>query len=394
MKVSKFHFLLTCAALGAAGLGANVLAATCPGGAKYETVDYFKPAKADYAKYIDQGGYHLSLCNAAHATPGPNATCHSIDLKAYLYLPATAAHGAHLPLVLWVDGSWANPANSALPNPQDYPTACSVGSWFAKRGYVVLAIVRRGYKPSTGENEVVREANSTADFLTQHEDVITYLANESFETQVAVEYMSKRKATDGVRLLIDPKKIGYVGHSLGGIAGLFFGTTGNKPPIIDAGVPSGLTKVKAKVLIAPASQSWDGFDLEDGQYDDTSVSIERLKTAAQHSLLPTYFLEPLNDQSYRPAALLGKAAADFQLTENQSCRMAIAPPGGGAPSDAQIRQEVDTCPLAREFQTALFPIVDISGDPTATSGHGAFAISPTIWGPSVQEFLARHRVAP
>lgn len=391
MKLELRQSLAT-ALIGLAGLASTgtAMAGVCGNGATFDTVSYFKPAAGSYPQYVNQGGYHLSLCNTAHGTPAAGATCHTIDLKAYLYKPASGTTKSGLPAVLWVDGSFSNDANPAVPNPNNYPTACPQAKYFTDKGYLFIAIVRRGYIPSTGENEVVRGANSTLTGAAKQIDGINYLANQAFEAQLAVNYLDSLKA-DNNKPLVNPKRIGYAGHSLGGIVGLFFGTSGNTQPIQDAGIASGLTSVRAKALLAPASQSWDGFDrLGDGVLDDSSQSIDLLTRAASHSLVPTYFLEPLNDQSYRPVPVFAKAAADFQLEENRTCRDNIT--GGLPPTDQQIRQIVDTCPHGREVQMTLFPVVDISGDPDATSAHGAFDSDPSIWGPAMSEFYVRHGV--
>ena len=62
---------------------------------------------------------------------------------------------------MYVEGSFSNFANQAVPNPNPYPNECTMGKFFAKKGYAFLAIVRRGYKPSTGMNEMVFQATTT-----------------------------------------------------------------------------------------------------------------------------------------------------------------------------------------------------------------------------------------
>src|SRR4030095_11745268 len=111
--------------------GGIALAADCAEGVDFRTIDYFKPARSDYPKYVFQGGFPFSLCNPAHGTPLAeellHKTCDDIDLKGYLYLPkhgaasllagpptgtaaadviATTAHD--LPLIVYVGGAGEN----------------------------------------------------------------------------------------------------------------------------------------------------------------------------------------------------------------------------------------------------------------------------------------------
>src|SRR5262249_33688625 len=154
-------------------------------------------------------------------------------------------------------------------------------------GYAFLAIVRRGYNPSTGENEMVRMRQG------KH-DTLDYLANHSFEVHEAMTHMRGLMNLTGDPV-IDPAKIAVIGHSLGGIVATFYGTQSNSPPLKDACQCNNPQLIaKAKAMMAPGSQSWDGFDFEDGVLDDTSPDIETLKTAAMYSQLPSYYFEPLN----------------------------------------------------------------------------------------------------
>jgi pimeloyl-ACP methyl ester carboxylesterase len=381
----------------------------------YQTIDYFKPPKSDYPTYINQGGFPLSLCNAPHGPVSPDQilTCDNIDLKAYLYLPKngvgvgpglvrpvpppfallgtirTTQHD--LPLIVYVEGSFANSDNPNLPNPSLYPNSCNQGRYFSQQGYAYLAIVRRGYNPSTGENEIVRQQT--------HPDTLEYLANHSFEVHEAITHMRNLKNITGDPL-IDPAKVALMGHSLGGLVTLFYAQAGNSQPLEDACQCSDPQFIaKAKALIAPASQSWDGFDRVDGFLDDTSVRLEQLKTAAANSLLPAYYFEPLNDASSRPAVVLAKAAGDANLAANQFCRELVYL--NASPSDDSTtlaRRIVDTCPLSGlEVQSALFPTIDLTPFPTADSAHVPFVTLPdqiAKWGPSVLDFFTRYGVVP
>jgi hypothetical protein len=374
----------------------------CPG--DYQIVDYFKPPVSDYPKYLNQGGFRLSLCNGPHGPRASDGACTDIDLKGYLFLPSrggaspfvgpvlrtqpaaavdtigTTAHG--LPLIIYAEGSFEGPEGLDSV----YPASCEQGRYFTGQGFAFLQIIRRGYAPSTGENELLHKG-----------DILQYLANSSFEVHEALTYVRGLRNIDG-RRLVDPEAIAVMGHSLGAIQVLFYGDPGNVQPLKDACQCTEPQLIaKAKVLIAPSSQSWDGFDNDDGVLDDESLQIERLKTAAMNSQLPSYYLEPLNDASSRPAVVLGKAAGDRFLEANRACRAFIRETAGpGEDSDTIARRIVDTCVLAgTEYQSALFPAVDLTPFPGRDSAHGPFVKQPTQiarWGPSVVEFVGRYGV--
>ena len=329
-------------------------------------------------------------------------------------LVRTAAHD--LPLIIFVEGSWSNPdpTHPEIPNPNLYPNSCAMGRYFTRRGYAFLAIVRRGYFPSTGTNEIVRfaPANDPTTGRVKNKRLLDYLANESFEVQEALTYMIQLTSLSG-EPVIDYRKIGLMGHSYGGFVTLFYGTPNNTGPLFDAG--NIFFFPKAKTIIAVASESWDAFDSEDGpqgyggDLDDESESIQQLKRAARSSPFPTYILEPQNDVSTRPTTVLSRAMADFHLAANRACRMQVYTdlrpyphPNGAtdAESDIAIRCSAANDKLAGlEYQAAVFPPVDVVGlgFPRGTSAHGLFVSVPSevaVWAPTVEQFLGRYGVMP
>ena len=241
-----------------------------------------------------------------------------------------------MPLIVFSGGSFPNDDDPNAVNPERYPAACHQGHFFTEQGFAYLEIVRRGYHPSTGENELLHKGNS-----------LNYLANSSFEIHEAITFMRGLKNITG-ESLIDSGKVAVMGHSFGAMTVLFYGDSGNTAPLRDAcQCPEPLLIAKAKALIAPASQSWDSFDNADGVLDDDSPKLERLKGAAMNSALPAYYLEPLNDASSRPAVVLGKAAGDRFLGINRSCRADVyAAKGPGDTSHTLARRIVDNCLLS------------------------------------------------
>ena len=417
--------VLTFLAVGIVCSTQSVALAQCVDGRDYQTVDYFAPPPSQYALYADQGGYHNSLCNTPHVL-GPNGgnpgPCTRIDLKGYLYMPATIIGDVSgsgpvatgLPLIVFVEGSFANPdtAHPEIPNPNPYPHSCAMGQYFSSRGYAFLAIVRRGYLPSTGTNEIVRfaPANDSATGRTIHKRTLDYLANESFEVQEAINYMLGLNSASGDPV-IDHQKVGVMGHSYGGLVTLFYGSADNFAPLVDAGNPFPFAVFpQAKTIIAAASESWDAYDLEDfGALDDESPSIRQLQRAAGGSLFPTYILEPRNDVSTRPTTVLTRAMANFQLAANRNCRLQIygetrpyPRPDGAIDAESEIAlkcSEANGKLAGLEYQAAIFPSVDVValGYPKIQSAHTVFVLDArqvVIWGPSVEEFFGRYGVKP
>src|ERR1051326_919234 len=155
LGVARWAVAIFWFAQGGIALAADECADDCKEGIDYQTIDYFTPPKSDYSKYVFQGGFPYSLCNAPHGPP-PNPfdvvngalSCDDIDLKGYLYLPkagnsftAKAINGVgaalsalpqqapealigairttehDLPLIVYADGSWPNKDDPSVPNP-------------------------------------------------------------------------------------------------------------------------------------------------------------------------------------------------------------------------------------------------------------------------------------
>jgi len=148
---------------------------------------------------------------------------------------------------------------------------------------------------------------------------------------------------------VDPKRIAIVGHSFGGIVSMF----ANERKLGQ----------KAVVNFAGGSQSWE----------QSEVTVAELMKSARNAVSPVYYFAPLNDASIEPTLRLAYEAGTH----------------------------------CRQFQSALFPAVDVTGDDEITKAdydgtkdendkharddaHGKSTRMVRRWGPSVDEFLRRN----
>jgi dienelactone hydrolase len=148
---------------------------------------------------------------------------------------------------------------------------------------------------------------------------------------------------------VDPKQVALMGHSFGGIVTTFANAK-------DFGQ-------QVAIDFAGASQSWEG----------NPDARKEMKEAVKNAVAPLFFFEPLNDKSIEPTIELAKVAG-------ASCR---------------------------QFQSALFPAVDVDkdgslthadysnkvdadGDTVRDTAHGKSTKQTHVWGPAVHEFMQRY----
>ena len=133
-------------------------------------------------------------------------------LLVYVDLP-----GKH-PLVVLTHGSARNKEEHALVSPwQQLPQAL----WFAQRGWVVLAVVRRGFGSSGGAEEGTRGGRCPT---TDYGEVNSYAVDS---LRAAIEYARKLPGVDDTRIVV-------AGISTGGITSV--GLTANPPRGLVAGI--------------------------------------------------------------------------------------------------------------------------------------------------------------
>jgi dienelactone hydrolase len=145
--------------------------------------------------------------------PWTQAAPNGLDaLLVYVDLP-----GKH-PLLVLTHGSARNKQDHALVSPwQQLPQAL----WFAQRGWVVLAVVRRGFGSSGGEEEVTRGGRCPK---TDYEAVDAYAADS---LRTAIEFSRSLPEVDDTRIVA-------AGVSTGGMTSVAL--TANPPRGLVAGI--------------------------------------------------------------------------------------------------------------------------------------------------------------
>jgi dienelactone hydrolase len=221
--------------------------------------------------------------------------------------------------------------------------ACEIGSWFAERGYVVFMPHRRGHGDSTGAYLTEYVAKQCSKPGQATFCKMEYLHKQELDVKEAVAWVKQRKD-------VDAKRLALAGHSYGGIATIFTNTR-------DLGQ-------RAVIDFAGASQSWES---------DPAIAAQEMKEAVRKAVAPIFFFEPLNDASIEPTIRLAQVAG-------MNCK---------------------------QFQSALYPAVDVDKDGSIThadysskrdkdgnhardKAHGASTRMPKVWGPAAHEFLQRY----
>ncbi|MGH9889583.1 MAG: alpha/beta hydrolase family protein, partial [bacterium] len=192
---------------------------------------YFDPPRSEWSSL---SGF---LCRTDSA-----GNCADIKLRGFLYLPDgnVADSRKDMPLVIFNHGSgWA------APDP------CEMAAYFNRHGYALFLPHRRGHGGSTGLNDFdyMDLCNGICDPVTAHLRLLGYLEDQNFEVRKAIDFMRGLRNSAGERI-IDPEKIAIVGHSFGGMLALFNNVKLSAPKVV--------------IPIAPASESWQAFDREDG----------------------------------------------------------------------------------------------------------------------------------
>jgi dienelactone hydrolase len=219
--------------------------------------------------------------------PWVEATPNGLDaLLVYVDLP-----GKH-PLVVLTHGSARNKQDHALVSPwQQLPQAL----WFAQRGWVVLAVVRRGFGSSGGEEEVTRGGRCP---FTDYQATDAYAADS---LRTAIEYARSLP-------IVDDTKIMVAGVSTGGMTSVAL--TANPPRGIVAGINfAGGRGSKA-----------------DHDVCNSGDLVGTYKAHGKHSRTPMLWIYAENDKFFWPE-LAKKFDAAFKAGGGQD-ELVLAPPDG------------------------------------------------------------------
>jgi len=181
--------------------------------------------------------------------------------------------------------------------------ADTVGPVFARHGYVVLYLFRRGVGPSTsaGKNAVDLMNEAAAAHGQNERNALQMQLLEGREMSDALAALRRlRTITD-----VDPQRIALIGHSFGGSLTVLMA---EREPAI-----------RAAVIFSGAGYSWDrSGDLR-----------ARLLQSVQNTSIPMFFLHAANDYSTNP----GKALDAELARQAKPHRLKIYPPVGLTPDD-------------------------------------------------------------
>jgi dienelactone hydrolase len=219
--------------------------------------------------------------------PWTQALPNGLDaLLVYVDLP-----GKH-PLLVLTHGSARNREDHALVSPwQQLPQAL----WFAQRGWVVLAVVRRGFGSSGGEEEATRGGRCPN---TDYQAVDEYAADS---LRTAIEYARTIP-------MVDDTKIVVAGVSTGGMTSVAL--TANPP----------------RGLVAGINFAGGRGSKADHDVCNPGDLVGAYKAHGKHSRIPMLWIYAENDKFFWPD-LARKFDAAFKAGGGQD-EFVLAPPDG------------------------------------------------------------------
>jgi dienelactone hydrolase len=224
--------------------------------------------------------------------PWSEAGAQGLDgLLVYVELP-----GKH-PLVVLTHGSARNAEEHADVTPwQQLPQAL----WFARRGFLVLAVVRRGYGSSPGSEDSDHGGHCSERRLemTDYQRVGSYAAEDM---RAAIDYARTLPQVDATRIIAG-------GVSSGGFATVAL--TANPPP----------------GLVAAISFAGGRGSRADHDVCDAGDLIAAFKQFGKHSRVPMLWIYSENDKFFWPD-LARKFDAAFRVGGGQD-QFVLAPPDG------------------------------------------------------------------
>jgi dienelactone hydrolase len=219
--------------------------------------------------------------------PWTQAAPNGLDaLLVYVDLP-----GEH-PLVVLTHGSARNRQEHVLVTPwQQLPQAL----WFAQRGWAVLAVVRRGFGSSGGEEEVTRGGHCPN---TDYEAADAYAADS---LRAAIEYARTLHEVDDTRIVV-------AGVSTGGMTSVAL--TANPP----------------RGLVAGINFAGGRGSKADHDVCNPGDLVAAYKAHGKHSRIPMLWIYAENDKFFWPE-LAKKFDAAFKAGGGRD-EFVLAPPDG------------------------------------------------------------------
>jgi dienelactone hydrolase len=219
--------------------------------------------------------------------PWVEAAPNGLDaLLVYVDLP-----GKH-PLIVLTHGSARNKQDHALVSPwQQLPQAL----WFARRGWVVLAVVRRGFGSSGGEEEAARGGRCPN---TDYQSTDAYAADS---LRAAIEYVRKQPEVDDTKIVV-------AGVSTGGMTSV------------------ALTADPPRGLVAGINFAGGRGSMADHDVCSAGDLVSTYKAHGKKSSVPMLWIYAENDKFFWPE-LAKKFDAAFKAGGGQD-EFVLAPPDG------------------------------------------------------------------
>ena len=213
----------------------------------------------------------------------------SLTLRALLWIPEGSGP---FPAVLYNHGS----------GPQsDLTRPAKLGPLFARHGYVMLYVFRRGAGLSrdqgTDSETLMNRAMDQNGQAGRNEVQLQLLETEFGDVVAGLNVLRSQSVVDTARIAV-------VGYSFGGQLTLLLAQHHT---------------IRAAVVFAPAAGSWEG----------SSKLRDRLLTAVRQTSAPVFFMFAANDYSVEP----GKALDAEMARAGRSHRLKIYPAVGSTPRE-------------------------------------------------------------
>jgi dienelactone hydrolase len=223
----------------------------------------------------------------------------SVTLEAWVYRPSG---GGRFPAVLVNHGSGRTREELERLGPYEQ-MAETVGPVFARHGYILLYLFRRGVGPSTeaGKNAIDLMNEAAAAHGQDARNALQMKLLEGREMSDAIAALGRLRQLPDV----DPHRVALIGHSFGGSLTVLMAEREHS--------------LRAAVIFSGAGYSWDrSADLR-----------ARLLRAVDHASVPMFFIHAANDYTTNSGKVLDAELARL----GKPHRLEIYPPVGQTPDD-------------------------------------------------------------